>query len=45
MYMGWCDGVQVHDGNAVHAMCHALRAETLALQARNLDVPQAWVTS
>ena len=44
MYIGWCDWVQVHDGNAARAMCHMLRAEMPAVQTESLDVPWAQIT-
>jgi len=44
MYIGWCDGVQVHDGNAVRAACCVPRAETPVLQTGNQDAPQAQFT-
>jgi len=44
MYIGWCDGVQVHDHNMVHTTCRAPRAETPAVWARSLGAPQARIT-
>jgi len=28
VYIGWCDGVQAHDGNVAHMTCHMPRSET-----------------